>query len=686
MTKTYSTNEVLAAFGGATTPAAHPANTGTINTGSTPPNAASASISAPIAGTPPKLASVRLSNMNKVARSGLVNDGGLHAAAAHMPVWPDYDSWRDDWLFTIAEAIVAAPDKEQELRELFRETNKVKADFTADKQQRYGTLDAYLDTADKLLDDTIPRTRAKLAAGKRTGAKDELIGHDRIFQVACANGWDGYTAAARVYQALVANSNTAGGSHYGSSARAGGNQATGSSPLQSSNRLSTGGNRLVPKNISYDPKKLKRISWLLAGILLRGRCSLITGLAGSSKTTLAMHIATALAAGFKTIGPFKVYRPRQDGFRVLYISAEEDENDLNLLSSATASVMNLTPAERQRAQTNLTIHDACDSGWALGRQRPDKREDFAPEDADIGLAELKTVLDAYQFDLVVIDTAASLFKIRSELDNNALTEVVRRLDRVMKQYDCACLILHHTPKVTREQAAGLRGELALSRGGGGLPFATRAAYNITAPGGDEAAQFITAGIDPTVIRRLDAARVTSFKEPPAALMEIMSVQVITDDGTAESVRAIRFNAQVGAVMDSGGITDILRNIVMAAIDKGTTDEHGAQVPLSPSGNGARNKRAPITAIARAIMDMFPELNEAQAKKRATDVLKELQGLGYVVVNPNARTPKYKPDGSPSGTNVGKALECRWELVPWRKPDSASESGVETDASSTGGSN
>jgi KaiC/GvpD/RAD55 family RecA-like ATPase len=433
--------------------------------------------------------------------------------------------------------------------------------------------------------------------------------------------------------------------------------------------LTTSANRLVLKNISYDPKNLKRIPWLVTGLLLRNRCSLIVGLTGASKTTFAMYIATALAAGFNTIGPFKVYRPREEGFRVLYISAEEDENEISLLSSATASVMNLTPAERQRAQNNLLIHDACDSEWAIGRPRPDKREDFAPESEDAGLAQLRTALDGYRFDLVIIDTAASMFKIRSELDNNALTAMVRRLDRVMKQYDCACLILHHTPKITREQAASLRGEVALSRGGGGLPFATRATYNMTMPQEAEAAQFITSGIDPTAIRRLDAARVSAVKEPPATLMEVVSVQVMTNDGTTESVRAVRFNAQITAAVAAGSmITDAARNVVMVAVRDGTRDSHGAKVPLSP-GAGKKNERAAKPVIAAALKNAYPELTETQAERLAGDILKDLLKSGCVVEKP-LPIPKYKPGGQLNGHPNGQGFECRWELAPWMKPEGA----------------
>jgi hypothetical protein len=181
-------------------------------------------------------------------------------------------------------------------------------------------------------------------------------------------------------------------------------------------------------------------------------------------------------------------------------------------------------------------------------------------------------------------------------------------------------------------------------------------------------------------------KVNAAAQPPAALLEIVPVQVMTDDGTTESVRAIRFNAQIKTALDNGGVSDILRNIVMTAIHKGTVDEHGAKVPLSPSGSGRSNSRDGIAVIARAIRGAFPELNDAQARKRADEVLKDLQVSGYVVVNPNARVPKYKPDGSPNGNNNNrKALECRWDLVPWRKPDGVTETAVDTQPSSTGSS-
>jgi hypothetical protein len=678
VTKTYSTNEVLAAFGGATTPAAQPANTGTINTGST-----LLKVSRPIAGTPSKLVSSRISNLNKVASSGLINDEELDAAAEHMLVWPDYDGWRNDWQFTIAEAIVMAPDKEQELRKLFRKTNKATADFTVDKQPRYGTLDAYLDTADKLLDDTIPRTRAKLAAGKRTGAKDELIGHNRIFQVALDNGWDGYTAAARVYRAQVANSNTR------SSTTVVGAGPDQGNPSQVTNYTPPIGRGLAVAPVQFDTASMYPIDWRAKGLLLCGDLAVLAGQGGSAKTAFALYVAAAGAAGRQSIGPYPINN-RPGGLRILFLSAEENQNRTGLLVAAAANSLALTASERALVAQNLIVFEARANNWRIGKPRPGYREEMVPEEFDQALADLKFTLTAERIDILILDTFAQLFAVPSENDNNAVTDALNRATRAVQETKCAALILHHSPKMTRAAAAALRGEANIVRGAGAITYTPRVSLSVTSIDDDEAGLFALHGINHKRIRRIDSIRITDLPDMDPVYFQIRSERVKVHDGSEHEIRTIEFlpafnasasGASASGASAAGGITNAARNVVMTAVKNGTRDKQGAKVPLSPGG-GRDNTRDATPVIAQALQSAYPTLNKAQAKKLATEVLNDLLASGCVVKEP-VSVPRYKTDNSLNGHQSRQGLTCRWELAPWAKHEGGGTGSTESsDAGAT----
>ena len=105
------------------------------------------------------------------------------------------------------------------------------------------------------------------------------------------------------------------------------------------------------------------------------------------------------------------------------------------------------------------------------------RQDIPSEDMDRSLQALSAVLATYKPDLVILDTLAALFALASEIDNNAITMLMRRLGRVARDAGCAVLLLHHTPKLNRAAAAEQRGEATLVRGVGHYQFGARGSHH-----------------------------------------------------------------------------------------------------------------------------------------------------------------------------------------------------------------
>jgi hypothetical protein len=407
---------------------------------------------------------------------------------------------------------------------------------------------------------------------------------------------------------------------------------------------------------------LRRVSWLASGMLIVGDVSVLAGQGGGAKTAFAVMLSVALAAGRHWCGPIRLDQ-EPGGVRVGYISAEEDTNRLGLLAAAACAVLQLDPAERAAVERNLYLHDARASGLMIGEPRPNVREDVCPEVYDHGLTILRNEMSSARPGLLVVDTAASLIGIQNENNNSAVTSIVRRIGRAAADLDCAILLLHHTPKMTRETAAAQRGEATLVRGGGAWANSARVVMSLTSLAPKEGGQFAVAGTDPARVRRLEHVKINDQPQMSPIFIETKSVDVTVDDGTDVSVRAVEFLAAPAA---AGGISNALRNVAMKAIDAGTLDKRGARVPLSPPGSGgAKNDRDAVVHVANALMVGTGILNFNQAKTTARTVIEELvDRIGCVIVDEDVRLPKYEPDGKPAGHRKGRGLVCRWDLAPW----------------------
>lgn len=412
----------------------------------------------------------------------------------------------------------------------------------------------------------------------------------------------------------------------------------------------------------FDAADLHAVEWIVDALLIAKDISVLSGQGGGAKTASAIGLAVALAAGRGHFGPLKLH-PRADGAprRVGYISAEEDPNRLGLLVAAACSVQKLDAAERASVRRNLVLHDARASGWKLGEARPGERETIAPEAHDRYLKTLRDALATERPDVVMLDTAAALLGVPNENDNAAVTALLSRLARVASGQGCAVLLLHHTPKLTKENAAAQRGEPTLVRGGGAFTNSARAVFSITGLPATEAGLFVLSGVRADSIRRLDCVKLNDRAPPDPVFLEVSSVPVQVRDGTFQSVRAVGFVASPKAA-NAGGIADAIRNLAMRVIDAGVI-ENGITVPLSPGG-GRNNGRDAVAHIARALQGMNQALSEVHAKAAAKTVLTDLRDRIGCVVEADFQLPRYKTDGKPNGTRKARGLSCRWDLAPW----------------------
>jgi hypothetical protein len=555
----------------------------------------------------------------------LINVDEIEAASPFLRIKPEYASWRDDVLFPYADAINQAPDHEARLRRSFDLVNRANADRA--KVAQHG--EAYFASAQALLTKAIASTTNK-------AAQQPAIRYTRLFQIALENGWDGRTTA---------NANAQPG--------------TTVVPFTRGVLTTTSALSFLP--VMFDAPDLYPAPWLVLGLLLRGELSVLTGAGGSAKTALAIHIAVAIAAGRHYVGPFKV-NTRPDGLRVAIMSAEEDPNRIGLLVAAACNLLCLTPAERASVGQNLMVHDAGSSGWRLGEPR-DARGSLPAEADDQQYAALCAALAAHKPDVLILDTLAALFALPSEIDNNVLTVLMRRLTKAARHVGCAVMLLHHTPKMSREAAAAQRGEATLVRGGGAIVNSARIVLSVTSLPAAEAAQFAIQGLHPDAVRRLEHVKINDMSPMAPVYLRVISEQVRVRDGSDYAVRAVEFIPPPPAASAGGGIPDAMRNVAMKAIDAGVPDEHGHRVPLSPGG-GQKNRRDATKVIADALAHANGSLSDMQAKSSASAVLKDLRERIGCVVEQEVQIPRYKAGGQLDGNRKVRGLACRWDLAPW----------------------
>lgn len=407
---------------------------------------------------------------------------------------------------------------------------------------------------------------------------------------------------------------------------------------------------------------LHRVPWLMDGVLVTGDLTVLAGQGGGAKTALAIVLCVAIAAGHQAWGPFGIM-PRADGAprRVLYMSGEEDANRLGLLVAAACAVLELDAADRAAVAANLMLHDARASGWRLGRPKPAAREAIAPDWDDTALAALRDALAATPVDLVVLDTVAGLFALPNENDNNAVTDLMGRLARVLRETDTAGLLIHHTPKMTREAAAALRGEAAIVRGGSGFVNSARVVLTLTGLPLQEAAAAAMAGMKPDTVRRLETVKINDRAPPAPAYLEVVGEMVAVSDGTRQSIRAVRFIPSPPDLASAGGLPTATLNVAMRTIDAGVV-VNGVRAPLSPGG-GRSNNRDAKQHVARALRAASPGLPEAHAATIAKQAIGYLlDKLGCIEVHDVVLPQQAK--GKANGRKTAKALVCRWDLATW----------------------
>jgi hypothetical protein len=426
--------------------------------------------------------------------------------------------------------------------------------------------------------------------------------------------------------------------------------------------------------VAFRTQDLVAPAWIASGLLLANAITILSGAGGSLKSTFAITLLVALAAGHSNFGPFRIVQ-KPGGLRVAMISGEEGTDAVARLVAAACISLGLSPAEVAAVEQNLLIHDATVSGWRIGEPAPGSRTDMAPEAGDSGLALFANAVKQHRPDAIVVDTMAACFALQSENDNSAITQLLNRVRRAAP--GAALLVLHHTPKMTKESLAAQRGELTAVRGGGATGASARIVLTITGLPAAESGQVVACGLQPDRIRRIEHAKINDGSSMAPGFIEAVSVQIQVKDGTTHEVRGVRF-LSLGSPA-TGGVTIAYRNTAMTAIQAGCQDTQGARVPLSPGG-GKNNGRDAVKHGAAALERAQAGLPTAHAQSAARAVIADLLAIGCVRER-DVLIPQYKSGGQLNGNKTARGLVEDWSLAPWiGRPAPAAQPGSAAPAS------
>jgi hypothetical protein len=410
--------------------------------------------------------------------------------------------------------------------------------------------------------------------------------------------------------------------------------------------------------ISLLPTDWDMPDWIVPGLLLRGAVTVIAAAGAGSKTTLSVGLCAAMAGGRLGFGPLAIAQP-PGGLRTLYVAGEESFGRISMLATSAAKAEALQRAEYRALATGFRVHDALESGFRLGAPLPDSRARSAREDTDGWLAVLRADMEAQRPDLVVIDTGPALLAVPDENDNLAVTALLRPIVRLANAYRCAVLVLLHTPKLNRDDAAARRGDASLVRGGGAWTTTPRAAWTITTVPDSEAVQFIGQVSHIDSVRRLEPAKLNDGKMPAPMFFTTVSVDLKDGHGNPVLGRAIRWLVPPAAATSNTALDSHKRAALAVAI-AGAKDTQGATVPWPAAKTGAS---AGYKLIAAALQQHDPALSSRQADSLAKQLIDGFLASGVLTAEPMA-IPKYKPDGKPNGTVTRTVLKAHPEKAPW----------------------
>ena len=199
------------------------------------------------------------------------------------------------------------------------------------------------------------------------------------------------------------------------------------------------------------------------GWLHKGRGTLCTGGTGLGKSVFSTQIAVSVAGGVDILRVIPVPKPR----RVVLVEAE---NDIGLLKRDVLSIVSVTRADRATVQQNLTMYHLYGCSGA----------DF--------VSWLQGVVSKDRPELLIVDPYQAYAGAADFNNTQPFLRWIEPIDRMLKQHNCAFLLVAHTPKPRERDNWNARDLVYAAAGTSALSNWVRASCELL-PAGQEIDRF-----------------------------------------------------------------------------------------------------------------------------------------------------------------------------------------------------
>lgn len=235
--------------------------------------------------------------------------------------------------------------------------------------------------------------------------------------------------------------------------------------------------------------------FLYGTCFIRQKLTVLGGGGGMMKSTFAIGLCLGMAAGVTTFG----MEPREGALRTLYVSTEDELDEVHRLLRAAANLRGIS-SFRDQDQFLALGHEDLPDNFSLIAIDPKTREAAVNEPHMRHIEELARL---HCSDVIVLDP---LYGVTGgvELTPEAMNLVSRRIIKLAQATNSAVLVVHHTRK-----ANGLRGIVSADELTGGKPLvnAARAVLTVREPTKDEGSDWGLSEKDLRKVRVVDAVKI-----------------------------------------------------------------------------------------------------------------------------------------------------------------------------------
>jgi len=233
----------------------------------------------------------------------------------------------------------------------------------------------------------------------------------------------------------------------------------GVSPSGTPEQLIPEGDLIATPLRKFDPATIPPRPWIVSGLLLKGKVSVIIAPPGVGKSTLTIQIGIAICTD-KDFGTLVI----KDQGKVWLYNNEDDQEELERRVAAAAIHVGMQASDLTDV---MFVNSGENRELLIAREDPNTSY-VIPVDVDAVVEQIK----ANNIKVLVVDPFAETHTV-NENSNDHIKQVGRMYRQIAQRGDCAVLLVHHTRKPSQAAGDTHIGNMDSGRGAGALSGVAR---------------------------------------------------------------------------------------------------------------------------------------------------------------------------------------------------------------------